>query len=146
MKVYGTCSRNDIKLKADAFRRGERNFTVEELREIKLYLQRLKDYVNSIQFYEGTLKDMKVISCFAEDFYSELHTIILDKFSASIAILVVLAEKKVLIKKDTQTCKINLCDLAKIICSGDCDEETDSLAYGEITSTFLKFSQTLIPC
>lgn len=134
-----------LKQNARAFRRGKRDFTVRELSDIKLYLLRYKDCLDNTQFYEGTLKNFKVVSCFTDNFHEELLEFMIDKRDAAISIIVMLADKKVLFMK-SQNCSINLCDLAKILCDGECEDTTTSIAGGELNSTFMNFTKILTPC
>jgi len=128
------------------FRGGKRDFSPQELNDIKLDLLKYKDCLSSTQFFEGSLKEYKVVSCFAENFHDELLTHILTKYNAAIAITVNLSEKKIVLKKNYETCSIDLCALAKLLCDGDCYETYSDLAFGKITEKFLKFTKTLTPC
>ena len=134
-----------IRDNAKALREGKKDFTVQELSDIKLYLQKYKDCLENIQIFEGSIKDQKVCSCFAEEFESELLDFLINKKSAGISIVVILSQKTVLFKK-SETCPINLCDLAKILCNGECVEETTNLAYGKLNETFLNFTKILTAC
>jgi hypothetical protein len=109
-------------------------------------LLKYKDCLSSTQFFEGSLKEYKVVSCFAENFHDELLTHILTNYNAAIAITVNLSEKKIVLKKNYETCSIDLCALAKLLCDGDCYETYSDLAFGKITEKFLKFTKTLTPC
>lgn len=132
--------------KVKLFKSGKRDFSPQELNDIKLDLLRYKDCLSSTQFFESTIKDFKVVSCFAESFHDELLTYILAKYSAAIAIIVSMGEKRIVLKKNNETCNINLCTLAKLLCDGDCYETYNDLAFGKITEKFLKFTKTLTPC
>lgn len=128
------------------YKQGVRTFNSQELNDIKLYLLKYKDLLESIQFYEGEIKNYKVVSCFAENFYEELFNYMFNKHAAGIAVIVVLTEKAVLLKKNDSVCKIDLCLLAELLCDGDCIKEIEGLAGGKITEKFLKFTTKLHPC
>lgn len=146
MKLLLSCKNSALKPKVDAFRKGKRAFTVQELSDIKLYLLTYKDVFANTSFYTGTVKERKVVSCFAEDFYEEYFDHMLYKLKAEVAIIVILSQKRVLLKRNSETCTMDLCNLAKIICDGVCDESSINLAEGSLTKTFLNFSKTLVPC
>jgi hypothetical protein len=137
---------NLLKENVREFRSGKRDFSVSELNDIKLYLLKYKDLLNDIVFYEGTLKDYKVISCFSDSYYEELFDHIFTKREAAIGIIVVLTEKKILLQRNDRICKIDLCALAKLLCDGDCLDLSANIAEGKITDKFLKFSKTLQAC
>ena len=132
--------------KVKLFRSGKRDFSNQELNDIKLDLLKYKDCLSNTLFFKGNLKEYKIVSCFAETFHSELLTHILNKYNAAIAIAVNLSENKIILKKNYEKCNIDLCALAKILCDGDCYEAYSDLAFGKITEKFLKFTKTLIPC
>ena len=146
MTIFDSYIKDELKLKVDSFRSGKRDFSVQELNDIKLFLLRFKDTLINTAFFKGEIKGNKVISCFAESYYDELFDHIIHKLSADIAIIVVLSHKKVIFKKNDKTCKINLCNLAKIISDGECENYTESIACGNITKTFLNLTKTLAPC
>ena len=128
------------------FRQGKRDFSALELNDIKLDLLRYKDCLSNTQFFEGKLKEYKVVSCFTESFHDELLTHILSKYNAAIAVVVSLVGKRIILKKNYETCSIDLCALSKLLCDGDCYETYNDLAFGKITEKFLKFTKTLTLC
>lgn len=130
---------------AEALRQGKKDFSIQELSDIKLYLQQYKDCLETTLFFEGKLKGQHVYSCFAESFESELLEYMINKKKAAISIVVILSQKTVLFMCSKE-CSINLCDLAKILCDGECIESTTSLAYGKLNETFLNFTKILTPC
>lgn len=146
MNLPQSQANNLLKENVREFRSGKRDFSVSELNDIKLYLLKYKDILNDIVFYEGTLKDYKVISCFSDSYYEELFDHIFTKREAAIGIIVVLAEKKILLQRNDRICKIDLCALAKLLCDGDCVDLSANIAEGKITDKFLKFSKTLQAC
>lgn len=146
MNLSLLCKNSNLKPKVDSFREGVREFTVQELSDIKLYLLTLKDTLTNTAFYTGTVKDQKVVSCFAEDFYEELLNHMIFKLDAKVAIIVILSQKRVILTRNSKTCTLDLCNLAKIICDGECDDASINFAEGTLTKTFLNFSKTLTPC
>lgn len=136
-----------LKQNVRAFRAGKRDFSIEELNNIKIYLLRYKETLSQTEFFQGTLKEYKVISCFTEStFYDELFEYMCNKLSAGICIIVVLSEKKVLLLRNNKICSIDLCTLAKLLCDGDCENLSVDIAAGKITEKFLKFTKTLQAC
>jgi MoaA/NifB/PqqE/SkfB family radical SAM enzyme len=75
-------------------------FAAEELNDIKLYISRYKDTIDNTNFFTGSIKEYKVVSCFAEDFYEELHSRMIKNFGADIAIIVILTERRIIFKKN----------------------------------------------
>ena len=146
MKVLLTYKNYALKPKVDAFKKGERAFTTQELSDIKLYLLIYKDTLANTTFFTGSVKEQKVISCLAEDFYDDLFDHMLRKLAAAIAIIVIPSQKRIILKRNEKICNLNLCNLAKIICGGECDDLSDNIAEGVITKTFLNFTKTLSPC
>lgn len=127
-----------------AYRQGKRDFSVSELGDIKIYLLKYKEQLEHTQFFEGTIKDFKVISCFAEDYYEELFNHILNINHTCIAIIIKLSTKSVLFKKNDKICSIDLTKLANILCDGA--ELNDGTAVGKFTAQFLNFTKKLKPC
>lgn len=134
-----------LREKAKALREGKKDFTIQELSEIKLYLQQYKDCLENVQIFEGEIKGQKVCSCFAENYEYELLSFLISKRKAAISIIVILSQQTVLFMK-SETCELNLCELAKILCNGACIEATTNLAYGELNETFINFTKILTPC
>lgn len=128
------------------FRSGKRDFTVSELNEIKIYLLKYKEALSNTEFFQGSLKDCKVVSCFSEEYHDELFNYMFTKLSAAICIIVVLSERKVLLQRNQTLCSIDLCNLAKLLCDGDCENLSVDVAAGKITEKFLKFTNTLQAC
>jgi hypothetical protein len=137
---------NKLKANIESFKKGKKDFSVQELNDIKLYLLKYKDALESTQFFEGNLKDNRVVSCFAEGFYDEILSHMLNKLNAAIAIVVVLTEKKILLKSNNNVCAINLCNLAKLLCDGDCINSSTDTAEGKITEKFLNLTKTFRQC
>lgn len=138
---------NTLRSNVSAFRSGKRDFSVKELNEIKVYLLRLKEVISNTDFFEGNIKDNKVISCFSETSYNrELFEHMFNKLDAAIGIIVILTEKRILLQCNQSKCNIDLCNLAKLLCDGDCEDLSVDTAIGKITEKFLKFSKTLQAC
>lgn len=129
-----------------SFRTGKRDFTISELNEIKIYLLKYKEALDNILFFQGNLKDYKVVSCFSEQYHDELFNYMFTKLNAAICIIVILSEKRVLLQRNQTICNINLCSLAKLLCDGDCENLSVDIAAGKITEKFLKFTKTLQAC
>jgi hypothetical protein len=145
VKVTNTGISEPLRRNVKLFREGVRDFNTQELSDIKLYLLQYKDCLETTQFFEGKVKDLQIVSCFAESFHEELLEYMITKKKAAIAICVILSEHRVIFKK-TVDCSINLCSLAKILCDGDCDTSSNCIAYGKLNETFLNFSKKLTPC
>lgn len=134
-----------IRQNVEALRNGATSLTTGELADIKLYLQRYKDYLEHTEFFQGKIKDYRVVSCFAEKFHVELLDYMINKRDADISFIVILSDKKVLFKK-SKNCSIDLCNLAKILCDGECVGNEVDIAYGELNNTAINFTKILTPC
>ena len=139
---------NNIRVKNNLalYKSDKGNLTTEELGEIKLYLLKYKDIVSTTEFFEGALKDYKIVSCFAEDLFPELQDYMLKKYNASIAIIVIIEERKILFKCNEERCKLDLCAFAKLLCDGGCIDATGTVAEGTITDKFLTLTKTFKQC
>ncbi len=146
MKIFDYYTNNKLKSNIKDYRSGKRDFSVEELNEIKLYISKYKDVIDNTNFFAGTIKEYKVVSCFAEGFYEELHSRMINNYGADIAIIVILTERRIIFKKNNITCKIDLCKLAQILSDGECDESTDVLAAGKLTDSFINLTKKFIKC
>ena len=134
------CTNENVK----AYRQGRRDFSVSELSDIKLYLLKYKEQLEHTQFFEGKIKNFKVISCFAEEYYEELFNYILNTNNTAIAIIIKLSTKSVLFKNDDKICDIDLTKLVNLLCdSAELDNDT---AIGKFTAKFLNFTKSLKPC
>lgn len=146
MKIL-ECQKNDkLKSNLQSYREGCRDFSVQELNDIKLYISKYKECVDNTKFFTGNIKEFKVVSCLAESFFEELLSRMINNYAADIAIIVVASEKKVIYKKNSKTCKIDLCRLAYILSDGECDESSVELAGGNLTDNFIKLTKTFIQC
>lgn len=139
---------NNSKLKRNIalYKSGKTDFNADELYELKIYLLKYKDIISTTEFFEGSLKNYKLVSCFAEDYFDELQDYMLKKYNADIAITVVIKERKILFKCNKERCKIDLCTLAKLLCDGDCVDDTGTVAEGNITDKFLNLTKTFRQC
>lgn len=137
---------NNLQANIKAFREGKRDFNPQELNDIKLYLLKYKDHLESTQFFTGSLQEYSVASCFANNFQEELLDHMINKLQAAISIVVVMDEKAVLLKLNKNICNINLCKLAKLLCDSDCIEPAENIVQGKLTEKFLKFTTKLSPC
>ena len=137
---------NNLRLNVKSYREGKRDFSIQELNDIKLYLLKYKDVLEHTQFFEGEIKGNKVISCFATDFHTELFNYMSSKLSSAISIIVEIENRKIIFQKNENICSINLCELARILCDGECTNKEQNIAQGSLTEKFLKFTKTLIPC
>ena len=136
-----TC--NNITINVKAYREGKRNFSVQELNEIKLYFLKYKDQLQSTEFFEGTLKGFKVVSCVTTEYYSEFISYMLQQHAASIAIIVDPQAKHVLFQKN-DACSVDIYKLTDILCGGYTMQDT--IVVGKLTKPFLTFTKTLKPC
>lgn len=146
MKKSDYYTNNKLKSNIKDYRSGKHNLSVEELNEIKLYVSKYKDVLDNSNFYTGSIKEYKVISCFADCFYEELHTRMINNYSADIAIIVNITEKKIIFKKNNNSCNIDLCKLSQILCNGECIESSTDIATGELTDNFINLTKKFTPC
>lgn len=147
MKIFNYYTSNKLKSNIKDYRNGRRDFSVEELNEIKLYILKYKDVIESTSFFTGLIKEYKVVSCFAEtNFYEELHSRMINNYGADIAIIVILSEKRIIFRKNSKTCNIDLCKLAQILSDGECDESSNELAAGKLTDNFINLTKKFIKC
>lgn len=137
-----------LKANVKAFRSGKRDFSTVELNEIKIHLLKFKELLSETVFFEGKVKDLKVVSCFSEQFqfYDELSEYMFNKLNASISLIVILSERKVFLYRNQANCNIDICNLAKLLCDGECEDLSTDIATGKITEKFLKFTKTLQAC
>jgi len=117
-------------------------FNLQELNAIKLSFNKLKDLIDTAEFFEGELKGCRVVSCVAEHSINEIAHYALKHFNADIAIVVIPKTQGVSFRK-SKTCPIKLNKLSEIMCRGGGHEYA---AGGKITDAFLKFTTTLKPC
>lgn len=138
--VYHSFNKPRVDKFIERFENGFNEFNIQEQNAIKLYYNKLKDQINSVSYFTGTLKGYKVVSCCAEFAINELAHFSLKKFNADIAFVVMPNTMSVSIRKNKDTCDINLAKLAEILCDGGGHEYA---AGGKITDKFLSFTKTL---
>ena len=147
MKIFNYYTSNKLKSNIKDYRNGRRDFSVEELNEIKLYIFKYKDVIENTSFFTGLIKEYKVVSCFAEtNFYEELNSRMINNYGADIAIIVILSEKRIIFRKNSKTCDIDLCKLAQILSYGECDESSNELDAGKLTDNFINLTKKFIKC
>jgi len=146
VKIFDYHKNDKLKSNIKAYREGRRDFSVEELNDIKLYISKYKDCIDNTKFFTGSIKEYKVVSCFAESFFEELLSRMISNYTADIAIIVILTEKRIIFRKNSKTCKIDLCKLAQILSDGECDESSTELAGGKLTDNFINLTKKFIQC
>lgn len=146
MKKFRYYKDNELRDNIKAYRNGKRDFNSKELNDIKLYASRYKDLIDNIKYFSGSVKNYKTISCFAEDFFEELHDRMINAMGADIAIIAILSTKEVLLKKNNKTCNIDICKLSQIICDGVCIESNENIAIGKFTNNFINLTKKFIQC
>lgn len=124
------------------FDTGYRDFNTFEQNSIKLFFKKLKDQLQTAEYFRGTIKEYNVISCFCNFAIEETAHFTLKKFNADIAILVNTTTNQVYFRKKRE-CVADLNVLANKLCSGS---GTEQAASGNITDTFLNFTKHLTPC
>ena len=132
-----------IKDDVAAYRKGKRDFSVDRLHEIKVYLLKLKDVISDCVVYKGRVKSTEFVGCIQEEFHSDLIDYIFKIYNPQVAFVVSPSRGIVIFKKDKNS-TFNLCEFVKVICNSVCINE--ELATGTLTENFLKFTQTLTQC
>lgn len=125
------------------FKNGVGSYTSHEQNAYKLFCNKLKDAIDNATYFKGQIKGYSVISCVANSSINELAHYALKKHNADIAIIVNTASQKVSFRKKKTGCDMKLNKLAEILCDGGGHEYA---AGGTITSQFLNFTKTLVPC
>ncbi len=132
--------------KIKIFQTNSANLTHEDLNEIKLYLLEYKDNLQQIQFFEGEIKNNKIVSCFSESYHEELIEHMKKKLNAAIVIIVVLSKQEILLNKNNKLCTIDFIKLSKFLLNTEhIDTERETIK-GAISSNFLKLTKQLSPC
>ena len=124
------------------FETGSRDFDTFEQNAIKLFYKKLKDQLQTAEYYRGTIKEYNIISCFCNFAIDETAHFTLKKFNSDIAILVNTTTNQVFFRKK-QGCLADLNLLSNKLCNG---KGTELAAVGNITDTFLNFTKHLTPC
>lgn len=129
--------------KIKAFRSDAIKLSEKDLNEIKIYLLEYKDTLNHTQFYEGIIKDDKIVSCFSETFQDELVQHIHTKYNATIALIVNLPAREVIL-----SCNSSIISCTKLctILFGEQYISNKKWFVGTLTPNFLKLTQQLQPC
>ena len=146
MKNFNIYQNKERREKVEQFRKNKNNLSLDDLNEVKLYLNQYKDLISSTQFFSGTVKDCKVVSCIANNFYEEVLDYIQKKFNPDFTIIAVPPERVVILKKNESGCTVNLCNFAKILCNVECDDSHGSMLFGDITENFINFTKKLSAC
>jgi oligoribonuclease NrnB/cAMP/cGMP phosphodiesterase (DHH superfamily) len=141
--VYKSYNKPKVDKFIESFSDGIREFNVYELNAISLFFKKYKQVIQDAEFFQGTLKGYKVVSCVAHFAINEVASYALRKYNADIAIIVILDAKAVSFRKSSSGCDIKLNKLAEILCDGGGHEYASG---GKLTDNFLKFIQTLTPC
>lgn len=139
--VYHSFNKPRVDKFIERFEEGFNDFNIQEQNAIKLYYNKLKDQLNTVTYYTGSLKGYKVVSCCADFAINELAHFSLKKFNADIAFIVMPNTMSVSIRKNKDRCDINLAKLAEILCDGGGHVYA---AGGKITDKFLNFTKTLV--
>lgn len=138
--VYHSFNKPKVDKFISRYEEGFQPFNIQEQNAIKLYFNKLKDQLERAEYYSGTLKGYKVISCTADFGINEVAHQALKKFKADIVFIVMLNTQTISIRKNKDTCDINLAKLAELLCDGGGHQYA---AGGKITDKFLNFTKTL---
>lgn len=124
------------------FANGLRPFTILEKNTVKLYFNKLKDQIQTTEYFKGTIKNYSVIGCFATHAINEVAHFTLKKYKTDIVIVINPNTKNVSFRRSRDSdVKLNI--IAEKLCDGGGHE---AAAGGKITDTFLKFTNTLTSC
>jgi len=104
-------------------------------------LDKLKEQLKTTTYYVGKIKNYKVISCCTDFAVNELAYFSLKKFNADIAFIVIPSTNRVSIRKNKNTCELDLSKLAELLCDGGGHAYASG---GKLTDKFLNFTKTLI--
>lgn len=138
--VYHSFNKPKVDKFIERYEDGFKDFNINEQNAIKLYYNKLKDELSKVTYFTGTLKGYKVISCCASFGINEIAHNSLKKFNADIAFIVIPQSESISIRKNKDTCDLNLAKLAELLCDGGGHEYA---AGGKITEKFLNFTKTL---
>lgn len=116
----------------EAFDAGLREFTLQEKSIIKLFSSELRNQIDGTQYFEGKIKDYKVIACYVEKYSSETCNIVLKRFDADICFAINLKYCSVSIRKNRR-CPLKLNVFAETFCDGGGHEFA---AAGKLTDKF----------
>lgn len=138
--VYHSFNKPRVDKFIERFGAGFIDFNIHEQNAIKLYFNKLKDQLSRAEYFTGTLKGYKVVSCCADFGINEVAHNALKRFNADIAFIVMPNTKSISIRKNKSGCDISLAKLAEILCDGGGHAYA---AGGKITDKFLNFTKTL---
>lgn len=138
--IYHSYNRPKVDKFIENFRDGVREFTPNEKNAIKLHFLKYKEQIDKATFYFGNIKGYKVVGCFAENSINEVAHYAINHFKADIAMVIILQAKSVSIRKNKETCPIELHKLAEKLCDGGGHAYA---AGGKITEKFMEFLKTL---
>lgn len=116
----------------EEFEDGLRPFTPYETNQIKLFFTELRDQLDGTEYFEGKIKDYKVIACYVERYSSETAHIALKRYDADICFAVNLKYGSVSFRKK-RGCPVKLNVLAEKFCNGGGHEFS---AAGKLTDRF----------
>jgi len=139
--VYHSLNKPRVDKFIERFQDGFTDFNVHEQNAIKLYFNKLKDQIERLEYFEGSIKQFKVVSCCADFGINEVARLTLKKFQADIVFVVMPHVGAISIRKNKDTCDLDLSKLASILCDGGGHQYA---AGGKITDKFLTFTKSLI--
>jgi len=139
--VYYSWNKPRVDKFIDRFQGGLDEFNIQEQNAIKLYYNKLKEQLKTTTYYVGKIKNYKVISCCTDFAVNELAYFSLKKFNADIAFIVIPSTNRVSIRKNKNTCELDLSKLAELLCDGGGHAYASG---GKLTDKFLNFTKTLI--
>ena len=140
--IYGTYRKPRSESFISNFENGMRPFTILEKNAIKIYFNKLKDQLQSTEYFTGIIKNYSVTGCFATHAINEVAHFTLKRFNTDIVIVINPTTKNVSFRR-SRSCDAKLNIIAEKLCEGGGHE---AAAGGKITDNFLKFTTTLIPC
>jgi hypothetical protein len=132
--------------KVKAFQAGNKDLSAKDLNDIKVYLLEYKSLLKEIQFFQGSIKNNRVVSCFSESYQEELKHYMYTKFNAAIAIVVSLSAQKVYLTKEPDNCTIRFEKLNDLLFNNQGNIIDENTTVGPITANFLKLSKQLSTC
>jgi len=138
--VFHSYNKPKVEKFLSRFEDGIKEFNTMELNAAKLSLNKLKDLIDTCEYYVGELKGCKVVSCFATHSINEIAHYCIKKFDSDISIVCNLNTKSVSFRKNKERCTVKLNKLAEALCDGGGHEYA---AGGKITDRFLAFAKTL---
>lgn len=132
--------------KIEKFRQNSTELSAQDLNEIKIFLLERREALQNLQFFEGFVKNNKVVSCFSTAFYKDIINLLHTKHSAAIAVVLDVTRREVVISCESSICTLDCHKLCDILFEEKYSKISDNVAVGSITHTFLKLTQKLQPC